>query len=1051
MWIVRVALSRPYTFVVLALILLIIGPLVISRTPTDIFPDINIPVVSIVWNYNGLPPTEMAQRITSVFERAVTTTVNDIEHIESVSLQSVAVVKLYFHPRTNIDIALSQVTAISQTMLRQMPSGTLPPLILSYNASSVPILQLLLSSNTLSEQVLNDFGNNMLRTQLATVQGASLPLAYGGKMRQIQVDLNLEAMKKYGVSAQDVNAAVNQQNLILPAGTEKIGSLEYIVKLNGSPPTVEELNNLPIKATPQGVLYIRDVAHVRDGFAPQTDIVRVDGARAVMMSVQKTGKSSTLDIVFRVKQILKKMKDNLPEGLKLNRFSDQSIFVSAAIEDVVKEGVIAGVLTGLMILIVLGSWQSTFIITISIPLSILTSLIVLSFLGETMNIMTLGGLALAVGILVDDATVAIENINWNLEQGKDVETAILDGAEQIAIPALVSTLCICIVFIPMFFLSGVAKYLFAPFAEAVIFAMLASYVLSRTLVPTMANYLLHKHGELEQKSFITGIHNRFEHYFDRFRLRYELLLTWVLENSKLFIFYFLGFLLLSIVLITPWLGSNFFPVVDAGQIKLHLRAPTGTRIEETAKLVDRVDKVIRQVIPKHDLDSLVDNIGLPKSGTNLTYSNSGSIGPGDADILISLNEGHRSSNDYIFALRKTLKNKFPGVVFAFLPADIVNQILNFGLPSPISLQIVGNKIQQNRLYANLLMDKMRKVSGLVDIRTRQAYDYPVLNVNVDRSLARELGFTQLEIATNMLIALSGSFQTSPTFWLSPKNGISYPIVTQVPQYLLDSLEALRNIVITSANGGVTPQILGAMATITRGWDAAVESHYNVQPVIDIFASIQDRDLGSVGKQINRILEDTKLVLPKGSSVLIQGQMNTQQQAFSELYFGLLFSIVLVYLLMVINFQSWLDPFIIITALPAALAGIVWMLFLTYTTLSVPALTGAIMCMGVATANGILVISFARQELADGKDPFSAALAAGKTRLRPVLMTATAMIIGMIPMALGIGSAGEQNAPLGRAVIGGLLFATAASLVFIPAVFNLIHGHRWKLNKRANHA
>jgi multidrug efflux pump subunit AcrB len=1048
MWLVWVALSRPYTFIVLALVLLIIGPLAILRTPTDIFPNINIPVVSVVWTYTNLPPDEMANRITSVFERVVTTTVNDIEHIESESLLGVSVTKLFFHTGVNIDVALSQVTAVSQTILKYLPPGTTPPLVLSYNASTIPVIQLVLSSKILPEQTLNDLGNNFIRTQLATVQGAAIPFPYGGKIRQIQVDLHPKAMQTYHVSAQDINAAIGVQNLIIPAGTEKIGQYEYQIKLNASPLTVEELNNLPIKALPGGgVLYIRDVAHVRDGFAPQTNIVRVNGTRAVMMSIQKTGKASTLDIIGKIKELMPKIRAMMPPALKISTFSDQSIFVLAAISGVVKEGIIAATLTGLMILIVLGSWRSTFIITLSIPLSILASLTLLSALGETINIMTLGGLALAVGILVDDATVAIENINWNLEQGKDVEKAILDGAQQIAIPALVSTLCICIVFLPMFFLGGVAQYLFAPLAEAVIFAMLASYILSRTLVATMAKYLLKKHvarqDRAETRNPFVRLHNRFELGFEHFRQGYLNTLTKILKNRLTFVLSFLAFILISILLLFPWLGSDFFPTVDAGQIKLHLRAPTGTRIEETARLTDNVDNLIRRVIPAKEVDTIVDNIGLPTSGINLSYTNSAPIGPGDADILISLKEGHRPTIDYIHELRKILPNAFPGVVFAFLPADIVNQILNFGLPSPIDIQIIGLKKIENKHYANALLERVKRVPGIADARIKQAFDYPSLLVDVNRSRARELGFSQNDVATNLLISLSGSFQTTPTFWLSPANGVSYNLVTQAPQYVFDSIQALSNIPITQLNGTAPLQILGALATIKRIVINADESHYNVQPVVDIFASVYGRDLGAIAKDINKLIKDSKKDLPKGSSVVVRGQIQTQTQAFSGLYAGLMFSILLVYLLIVINFQSWIDPFIIITALPAALAGIVWMLFITNTTLSVPALTGAIMCMGVATANGILVISFARQYMKEGHDPVASALEAGKTRIRPVLMTAMAMILGMFPMALGLGDGGEQNAPLGRAVIGGLAFATIATLFFVPTVFCMIHGRKRK--------
>lgn len=1042
MWLVRIALSRPYTFIVLALMLLIVGVLSILRTPTDIFPDINIPVVSVVWTYTGLPPDEMANRITSIFERTVTTTVNDIEHIESVSLLGVSVTKLFFHSNVKIDVAISEVTAISQTMLKSLPAGTTPPLVLSYNASTVPVMQLVLSSKTLPEQKLNDLGNNYIRTQLATVQGAALPYPYGGKVRQISVDLNPQAMQTYGVSAQNISDAIGNQSLIIPAGTQKIGPYEYLVKLNSTPLTVDEFNLLPVKYTPNRILYIRDVAHVRDGFAPQTNIVRVNGSRAVMMSVQKTGNASTLDIISRVKALLPIIKDNLPPALNLSVFGDQSIFVTAAIKGVIIEAVTAAALTGLMILLFLGSLRSTFIITISIPLSILASISLMAMLGQTINIMTLGGLALAVGILVDDATVAIENINWNLDQGKEVKQAILDGAEQIAIPALVSTLCICIVFVPMFFLGGVAQYLFVPLAEAVIFAMLVSYLLSRTLVPTLANYLLHKRNDLPTpQNVFTRIHHGFEQLFEAFRQHYQISLAWVLDNTTVFITCFMAFVLASLLLLWPWLGSNFFPTVDAGQIKLHVRAPTGMRVEETARLVDQIDAVIQQIIPAKDLDSIVDNIGLPISGINLSYSNSATVGPEDADILISLKDGHAPSADYMRQLRKQLTNAFPAVSFAFLPADIVNQILNFGLPSAINLQVIGPKTEENRQYTYMLMKKLRHIPGIVDTRTRQAYNYPELLLTADRSRAKELGFTQRDIAANLLISLSGSFQTTPNFWVDPRNGVSYPIVTQAPQYTMTSLEDLRNMPITNLALSSPSQILGAMVSISPIGAPVVISHYNVQPVIDIFAGVQDRDLGAVAHDINKIIHDTQNKLPKGAQIAVRGQIETQQNAFNGLYIGLAFSILLIYLLIVINFQSWTDPFIIITALPTALAGIAWMLFITHTTLSVPALTGAIMCMGVATANSILIISFARQHMQEGNTPQASALEAGFTRLRPVLMTALAMIIGMLPMALGLGEGGEQNAPLGRAVIGGLSFATVATLFFVPAIFCVIHSRR----------
>lgn len=1047
MWIVRIALSKPYTFIVLALLLFILGTLTILRTPKDIFPNINIPVVSVVWSYTGMLPTDMANRITSVFERAVTTTVNDVEHIESQSLLGVSVVKIFFHQSANIAVALSQVTAISQTLLKVLPPGVTPPLILSYDASTVPIIELVLSSMKLPEQTLFDLGNNFIRTQLATVQGAAVPYPYGGKVRQIQVDLNQPAMQSYGVSASDINAAIDAQNLIIPAGTEKIGYFEYYVKLNASPTVVDELNKLPVKIDGQTVLYVGDVAHVRDGFAPQTNIVRFNGARAVLMPIQKAGNASTLDIIKSVKALMPQIESTMPPDLTVKMFADQSVFVSAAIADVIREGLLAAILTGLMILIFVGSWRSALIITLSIPLSVLASITVFAAIGQTINIMTLGGLALAVGILVDDATVAIENINWNLEQGKEVETAILDGAEQIAIPALVSTLCICIVFVPIFFLQGIAHFLFVPLAEAVVFAMLASYLLSRTLVATLAKYWLQKHkGPLDEhmlqqqnryERFISG----FEQRFQVVRGRYHQTLKNVISQQKIFIVIFLTFLLISVFLLGPWLGSDFFPSVDAGQIKLHLQAPTGTRVEETAKICDEVDTIIRRIIPPNELDSMADNIGLPISGINLSYTNSAPVGPADADILVSLKPGHRPTADYVRELRILLPKEMPGITFSFLPADMVGQILNFGLPAPINVQVVGQHIKENREYAAKLLALMKHIPGVVDAHIHQAFNYPELNVDVDRSFARELGLTQANIANNLLITLSGSFQTTPTFYLDPKNGVQYPIVTQAPQYKMDSMETLRNIPMTSI--GRSLQILGALSTIRRDAAAVVQSHYNVQPVIDIFAAVQDRDLGGVASEINKIIAETAKDVPKGSQVIARGQMQTQQSSFKSLYLGLIFAILLVYLLMVINFQSWIDPFIIITGLPASIAGIVWMLFLTHTTLSVPALTGAIMCMGVATANSILVISFARDRMAQGDDPITAALTAGFTRFRPVLMTALAMIIGMFPMALGLGEGGEQNAPLGRAVIGGLSFATVATLFFVPAVFCLVHGRHYK--------
>ncbi len=1028
MWLVRIALTKPYTFIVLALLLLLLGILAIIRTPKDIFPNINIPIVSVVWTYTGLLPEEMAGRITSGYERALTTTVNNIEHIESQSLNGVSVIKIFFHPHSDIGVALSQVTAISQTVLKTLPPGATPPLVLSYNASSVPILQLVLSSPTLTEQTLNDLGNNFVRTQLAVVEGAALPYPYGGKVRQTMVDLNPEAMQAFGVSAQDIDNALQNQNLILPAGTEKIGSFEYYVKLNSSPIEQQDLNNLPIKPLKGSVLYMHDVAYVHDGSTPQTNIVDINGARAVLMTIQKTGEASTLDIINHIKALMPQIRSSMPAELRIHLFSDQSIFVKAAIRDVVQEGAAAAILTSLMILLFVGNWRSAVIITISIPLSMFASIIIFSALGQTINLMTLGGLALAVGILVDDATVTVENINWNLAQGKPLQTAILDGAKQIALPALVSSLCICIVFVPMFFLTGVAHYLFTPLAEAVIFAILTSYLLSRTLVATLANYWIRPDAEAEKRAFAR--------FFERVRAHYRVLLTAVLARRVMFVILFLAFMLVSVLILAPWLGSDFFPDVDSGQIKLHLRAPTGTRVEETERICGEVDNIIRQLIPAQELDSLVDNIGLPTSGINLSYSNSSPVGPGDADILISLKTKHHPTADYVRKLRKILPEKIPSSSFAFLPADMATQILNFGLPAPIDIQIAGFKVDENREYANQLLAQVREIPGIVDAHIHQKFNYPQLQVDVDRTLSQNLNLTQANVVNNALFSLSGSFQIAPTFWLNTKNGVSYPLAVQTPQYYLTSLSDLENIPVTFP--GKPLQILGGLATIKRTTAEVVESHFNVQPVIDIFAAVQDRDLGGVGSDIHKILRRTAKNMPKGTLVTARGQMETQTYSFNSLFAGLAFAVILVYFLIVINFQSWVDPFVIITALPAAAAGIVWMLFLTQTTLSVPALTGAIMCMGVATANSILVVSFARQRLAEGADLVTAVVDAGYTRLRPVIMTALAMIIGMFPMALGLGAGGEQNAPLGRAVIGGLLFATMATLFFVPTVFCLFH-------------
>ncbi len=1043
MWIVRVALRRPYTFVVLAILILILGTLSIFRTPTDIFPNINIPVVSIIWNYTGLSPTEMSNRIITLQERNLTTIVNDIEHIESQSLNGIAVIKVFFHPGVNISMAIAQIAGQSQTQLKQLPAGTTPPLIITYSASSVPILQMALSGPTLSEQQLNDLGLNFIRPQLTSVPGTAVPYPYGGKQRQVQVDLNTAALQSKGLSPLDVVNAISAQNLILPSGTAKIGKFEYNVDMNGSPTTIAGLNNLPIKAAGSTTIYIRDVANVRDGFPPQTNIVRVDGRRSTLMTIQKIGNASTLDIITAIKKLLPSVKTTLPPDLQIRLLGDQSVFVRGAISGVLREALIAACLTAAMILLFLGSWRSTLIIAISIPLSILTSIFFLSVLGETINIMTLGGLALAVGILVDDATVTIENIHGFLSRGKETEEAILLGAEQIAVPALVSTLSICIVFVPMFLLTGVARYLFVPMAEAVVFAMLASYVLSRTLIPTMAKYLLKAHaGEgshAPSKNPLVLFQAWFERSFERIRTAYRGLLEACVRHRRVFAGSFLAACVLSFGLY-PWLGQDFFPSVDSGEFTLHLRAPTGMRVEETAALCDRVEAEIRNQIPPAEFAGIIDNIGLPYSGINLSYSSSAPIGTEDADIMVALSPKHRPTASYVHDLRLKLSRDFPGVTFYFLPADMVTQILNFGLPAPIDIQIIGNNLQANRQFADKLLEKVKYVSGTTDLRIQQTFDQPKFHVDVDRTKAREIGFTQREVASNLLITLSGSFQTSPTFWLDPKNSVSYQIATQTPQYRVQSLQDLENIPVTGT-GTAPPSILASLASFSRNSELSVVSHYNVSPVIDIFGSVQGRDLGAVSQDIFSILGSSQKELPRGSKIIVRGQIQTMKSSFMGLLTGLVFAIVLVYLLIVVNFQSWLDPFIILTALPATLAGIVWFLFVTGTTVSVPALTGSIMCVGVATANSILVISFAKEQLAAGHSPAEAAVQAGFARFRPVLMTALAMIIGMLPMAIGLGEGGEQNAPLGRAVIGGLLFATVSTLFFVPTVFSMVHGLR----------
>jgi multidrug efflux pump subunit AcrB len=1043
-WIVNVALKRPYTFLVLALLILLISPLVILRTPTDIFPNINIPVVSILFNYTGLGAEEMEQRITSVYERILTTTVNDIEHIESQSLNGISVVKVFFQPGVQVSAAVAQLTASSQPAIRQMPPGITPPLVISYSASSVPILQLALSGQGLSEQQLNDFGTNFIRQSLATVPGAAVPWPYGGKQRQIMIDLRPAAMQAQGLSSSDIVNAVSAQNLILPAGTSKIGQFEYDVDLNASPKTVQELNDLPVKATNGNTIYIHDVANVRDGFSPQTNVVRRDGMRGSLLTVQKVGATSTLDIVQRVKDALPAIRAALPPELQIEPLADQSLFVRAAVNGVIREAVIAACLTAMMILLFLGSWRSTLIIAISIPLSILTSIVCLSALGETINIMTLGGLALAVGILVDDATVTIENIERNFEEGKDLHEGILDGAAQIAVPALVSTLCICIVFIPMFFLTGVARYLFIPLAEAVVFAMLASYVLSRTLVPTLAMYLLRAHG-YQGKTSPWNIAARFQKWFERSfnstRDAYHRLLTGLVAIPWLFLPLFLGSCV-AVFALFPWLGQDFFPSTDAGQIKLHVRTKTAMRIEETANVCDQIEAAIRRAIPPAEVSSIIDNIGLPYSSINLSYSTSAPIGTMDSDILVSLNEDHHPTADYVREMRKSLPQEFPGVTFAFLPADIISQILNFGLPAPIDVEVIGLDIDANRVYAGKLLSQLRQVPGLVDLHIHQLFDQPKLHINVDRTKAAESGFTEKDVANSMVVALSGSFQTTPAFWLNWKNGVNYSLIAQAPQYSVSSLSDLENISITGSTAS-QPEILGDVSSTVRGAGMAVVSHYNIQRTIDLFGAVQDRDLGGVATDVNRIINESRSSLPRGAQVVLRGQIETMRSSFTGLLGGLVLAIVLVYLLIVVNFQSWLDPFIIITALPAAMAGIVLSLFFTHTTISVPALMGSIMCVGVATANSILVVNFAKGRLAEEGDARKAALDAGFTRFRPVVMTALAMIIGMVPMALGAGEGGEQNAPLGRAVIGGLSLATVATLLFVPAVFSVLHGRRKK--------
>jgi multidrug efflux pump subunit AcrB len=1045
MWIVRLALRRPLTFVVAALLLLIITPLILLRTPTDIFPNINIPVVSIVWQYAGLNAQEMEQRIIYNHERALSITVNDIEHMESTSYNGIGVIKVFLQPGASVPSAVAQVTSIAQTVLRTMPPGTQPPLIIQYSASTVPILQYSFSSPKLSEQELFDVTANQVRIGLATTRGAVVPYPYGGKMRVISVDLDLPSLKAKNLGPQDVVNAITAQNLILPGGTAKVGPTEYDISVNGSIRLVDDLNHIPVKVVNGATIELHDIAQVHDGYNPQQNAVRQDGVRGALLTIMKSGAASTLDVVQNAKNAMPRIMSSVTSDLQVKEFADQSLFVRAAVNGVLREGIIAAALTALMILLFLGSWRSTLIIALSIPLSVLSSIAILSALGETINLMTLGGLALAVGILVDDATVAIENIHRHMViTGKTLEDAILDGAHEIALPAFVSTLCICIVFVPMFFLTGVAHYLFVPLAEAVVFAMLASYVISRTLVPTLVMWFYRNvqhheedhdpsHSPLWMRPFVY-IQRGFENGFERFRAGYRALLSTCLARRGLFGLTFLGFCVFSWVLVTQ-LGQDFFPSVDAGQFLLHVRARTGTRIEETIRLCADVDAAVRREIPVKELKGIMDNIGIPNSSVNLSYNTSGVIGPGDADILVALNKGHEPTEVYIRRLRKALNEQFPGNLFYFLPSDIVSQTLNFGLPAPFDIQIVGRDQLKNRQVAANLVEQIRHIPGAVDTHLHQPADLPRLNVVVDRAKSAELGLTEQNVANSVLLSLSGSSQVQPTYWLDTKYGVQYLINTRVPEYAMNSVETFRS---TPINAGSSGQILANVATVTRSNVPPVFTHYDVAPVIDIYGNVDGRDLGGVLHDLQPLITQAQTNLTRGNTIVLRGQAKTMHDSYFGLGVGLLMAIVLIYFLLVVNFQSWLDPFIIITALPGALAGVIWALFLLQTTLSVPALMGAIMSLGVATANSVLVVSFARDNLARGMDPVAAALDAGENRIRPVLMTAAAMLIGMLPMSLGLGEGGEQNAPLGRAVIGGLFMATIATLLFVPVVFSFMH-------------
>ncbi|MEP6885289.1 MAG: efflux RND transporter permease subunit [Gammaproteobacteria bacterium] len=1054
MWIVEVALRRPYTFLVMALLILLATPLVLLKMSTDIFPEINIPVISIVWTYGGLSAQETSRRITAVNERSLTTTVNDIEHIESESLAGFSIIKLFFQPNANIPTAISQVVAIEQAQLRQLPPGIQPPLVIKYSASSIPVIQLGLSSPTMTEQAVFDSALNFLRPRLVTIPGVAVPWPYGGKQRVISVDLDINALMAKGLTPNDVVNAVSAQNLVLPSGTAKIGATEYVLATNGSPDTIAGLNMIPVVTRNGATTYLSEVAHVRDGFSPQTNIVRQNGDRGVLVSIIKNGGSSTLDIVSTLLAQLPLVEQILPKDLKITPLFDQSGFVRAAISGVVREALIAACLTAALILLFLGNWRSTCIIAVSIPLSILSSIIALYLIGETLNIMTLGGLALAVGILVDDATVTIENIERHRHLGSDLHKAILEGAGEIAVPALVSTLCICIVFVPMFFLTGAARYLFAPLAEAVVFAMLASYVLSRTLVPTLVMMMLdHAPSESNSRpSLLQRVYRGFDARFEKIRGGYCIILAQILLRRRRFAGAFLGFCVLSCCLVFI-LGRDFFPSVDGGQIRLHMRLPTGTRIEETARVADQVENVIRSIVRPADLGTVLDNLGVAVSGINKTYSNAGTFGSHDGEIQVSLNSGHRPTPEYIEQIRRELPRRFPGVEFFFQPADMVTQILNFGLPSDIDVKVTGADLHADYAVAAKLMKQIELIPGAVDTHIHQRLDQPTVSLAMDRSQLQQLGLTPSDVTTDLLESTAGTATTAPAFWLSPANGVVYGLSIQSPQYAVDSLDALLRTPVRAATAaaGTSPQLLSNLVSVSPSVQEAVGSRFNLAPTIDIYSSAQGRDMGGISQDIRRLVTEMKPHLPRGMSIDIRGQTETMQSSFIELGVGLVMAVVMVYLLIVVNFQSWVDAFIIITALPAALAGICWMLFLTGTTLSVPALTGAIMTMGVATANSILVVSFARQRMAEGLDPLMAALDAGATRIRPVLMTALAMIIGMVPMALVLGEGAEQNAPLGRAVIGGLLFATVSTLFFVPVIFAGTHGRLERRRQRRSTA